>query len=131
MSDLIKILNEKGSVIALVGASDNPAKYGSVIYQNLKGKGIHVLPVNPNRPTILGDKAYPSLAELPEKPDIVNIVTPPAVTLSVLKECLKLKYLNVWLQPGASNEEVETFLKTNSFNYITERCTMAESQPLS
>jgi predicted CoA-binding protein len=130
MKDLISLLNSSGTRIALVGASENPSKYGSIIYRDLRGKGINVVPVNPNRGRIHGDRAYASLAELPQKPDIVNIVTPPEISLQILKECLSLGYLDVWLQPGAWDGQVEFFLKEHGFNYLVDACTMAQSSPL-
>jgi predicted CoA-binding protein len=127
MKDLIELLNSPGTRIALVGASENPSKYGSIIYRDLRRKGIDVVPVNPNSERIHGDRAYASLAELPQKPDIVNIVTPPEISLLILKECLPLGYLDVWLQPGASDERVELFLKENGFNYLVDSCTVVQS----
>jgi predicted CoA-binding protein len=127
---LIQLLNSPGTLVALVGASENPSKYGSIIYLNLKDKGIEIIPINPHREEVHGDKAYASLASLPNKPDVVNIVTPPQVTLKVLEECLSLGLFDVWLQPGASDKEVRRFLKENGFNYLINRCTMAESDHL-
>ena len=62
--------------VAVVGATDNSGKYGYVIYRDLKRKGYTIYPVNSNRSEIDGDKAYSRLAEIPEKPTIVNIVVP-------------------------------------------------------
>ncbi len=130
MEDLIKLLNSPGTLVALVGASEDPSKYGSIIYRDLRGKGINVVPVNPNRERIHGDRAYASLAELPQKPDIVNLVTPAEISLQILKQCHSLGYLDVWLQPGASDDKVEFFLKEHGFNYLTDSCTMALSKHL-
>ncbi len=127
MKDLIKLLNTPGTCVALVGATENAYKYGSIIYRDLRGKGLRVYPVTPNRRTVHGDRAYAVLSDLPEKPDIVNFVTPPEVSLEVLEECLSLEYLDVWLQPGASDERVEKFLKKHGFNYMVDFCTMVES----
>ena len=127
MEDLKSLLNRKGSKIALVGASENPQKYGSIIFKNLTGKGLEVVPINPNRKTVYGIKAYPALMQLPQKPDLINIVTPPHITLPILKQCLEADMMNVWLQPGAENEEVIQYLNAHPFNFLVNACTMVVS----
>jgi len=128
MKDIATLLQEPDTTVAIVGATDDPAKYGSVIYRDLKRKGFKVFPVNPGRDTVDGDKAYSTLADLPEKPTIVNIVVPPEKTLTVLKKCLELGLLNVWVQPGAESPEVLKFLQENPFNYLANACIMVESR---
>jgi len=128
MSDIETLLNDPETTIAVVGATDNPMKYGYVIYRDLKRKGYRVFPVNPNRTEVDGDPAYPSLAELPEKPTIVNIVVPPSVTIRILKKALELELDNVWLQPGAENPENLRFLQEHDFNYLANACIMVQSR---
>lgn len=128
MSDIATILSEPETTIAVVGATDNATKYGSVIYRDLKRKGYTVFPVNLNRAEVDGDRAYPTLDELPEKPTIVNIVVPPKVTLRILRQCLELGLDNIWLQPGAESPESLAFLQEHGFNYLANACIMIESR---
>ncbi len=128
MTDIATLLSEPETTVAVVGATDNPMKYGSVIYRDLKRKGYPVYPVNPNRTEVDGDKAYPSLDKLPESPTIVNIVVPPSVTIRVLKKSLELGLKNVWLQPGAESPESLAFLQEHGFNYLANACIMVESR---
>lgn len=128
MKDIATLLSEPETTVAVVGATDNPAKYGYVIYRDLKRKGYAVFPVNPRRKTVDSDAAYPSLKSLPEKPTIVNVVVPPEITESVVKECLELGLTNVWLQPGAESPESLDFLQRNGFNYLANACIMVESR---
>jgi predicted CoA-binding protein len=125
--DIASLLSEQNTTVAVVGATDNPSKYGYVIYRDLKRKGYRVFAVNPGRATVDSDPAYADLRKLPEKPTIVNVVVPPAVAASVLKECLELDLLNVWLQPGAESPENLAFLQENGFNYLANACIMVES----
>ena len=90
MLDILQLLDEPGTTIALVGATDNPSKYGHTIYHDLKRKGYAVIPVNPQRDTVDGDKAYEKVGDIPEPPTIVNFVIPPRFTLHVLRQCLEL-----------------------------------------
>ena len=124
----LELLSEPGIIIAVVGASDNPEKFGHDIYRDLKRKGYRVFPVNPNRKTIDGDPSYPNLQSLPETPDIVNLVVPPEVTLIVALECLKLGITHLWLQPGAESPEVLEFLQDNGLNYVAGACVMVKTR---
>jgi predicted CoA-binding protein len=126
--DIASLLADEGTTVAVVGATDNPAKYGYVIYRDLKRKGYRVLAVNPGRPTVDSDPSYPDLASLPEKPTIVNLVVPPASGMSVLKECLALGLQNIWLQPGAESPEILAFLQEHDLNYLANACIMVTSR---
>ncbi|RMF68057.1 MAG: CoA-binding protein [Calditrichaeota bacterium] len=126
--DIAALLDEPDTTIAVVGATDDPAKYGSVIYRDLKRKGYTVYPVNPNRNTVDGDPAFATLADLPVKPTIVNFVVPPPVTLKILRTCLEMGLKNVWLQPGAESPAVLRFLQENGFNYLANACIMVQSR---
>ncbi len=99
-------LDRDDPLIAIVGATDHPGKYGGIIYRNLKAKGYRVVGVNPGRSMVDGDRAFPSLVDLPESPDIINVVIPPDRTLSLLDEVAQIENAAVWIQPGAANEAV-------------------------
>ena len=128
MKDLIALLAEPDTTVAVVGASKDPAKYGNVIYRDLRQKGFAVFAVNPNRTHVAGDEAFPSLKALPAKPTIVDMVVPPAVGARVLRECLDLGLMNVWLQPGAESPENLAFLRERGFNYIADDCIMVHTR---
>lgn len=128
MKDIAQILDQPDTTIAVVGATDNPAKYGYVIYRDLKTKGFVVYPVNKLRETVDGDPTFATLADLPEKPTIVNIVVPPEETLLILSQCLGLGLMNVWVQPGAESPSALSMLQENGFNYLANACIMVESR---
>ena len=128
MNDIATLLHRDDTTVAVVGATDDPDKYGSVIYRDLKNKGFSVYAVNPKRDTVDGDPAYASLAALPVEPTIINIVVPPQVTLRVLEQALELDLRNVWIQPGAESPEVMTFIQENDFNYMANSCIMVRSR---
>lgn len=89
-------------VWAVVGASDDPAKYGNRIYRTLKAAGYRVYPVNLRAATIDGDPAYPRVTDLPEPPAVVDIVIPPGPgTLDVVRDAHDALARAVWFQPGA------------------------------
>lgn len=93
---------------AVVGVSTNPEKYGYLVYQSLKTHHKTVYPVNPNAPEIDGDTCYASLADLPEKPEVVVSVVPPAVTEDLVGQLADLGIQNLWMQPGAESDAAIT-----------------------
>jgi acetyl coenzyme A synthetase (ADP forming)-like protein len=75
--------------IAIIGATENPGAVGRTVVENLQKIKFPggVFPVNPKRPTILGLKAYPNIAAVPEKCDLAVIITPAATVAGVIREC--------------------------------------------
>lgn len=88
---------------AVVGASEDPNKYGHMCYASLVNRGRTAYPINPKAKTILGNPAYPNLASLPEKVPAVSIITPPAVTEKVIDDAVAAGVKIVWMQPGAES----------------------------
>ena len=129
MNDIVALLDRPGTVIAVVGANDHPSKYGNIIYRDLRAKGISVRAVNPYRGSVAGDPCWRSLADLPEPPTIVNIVVPPARTLEVLNECVRLGLRTVWIQPGAADDAVRAFVADQGLEAAIDDCIMVESRP--
>lgn len=125
---LVDLLDSAETTIAVVGATTNPSKYGNIIYHDLKSKGFKVFAVNPYRDEVDGDPCWRSLADLPEAPTIVDIVVPPARTLTVLQECLDLGLMNVWIQPGAGDQAVREFVETHDFNGLVGPCIMVAAR---
>lgn len=128
MDTISTLLNEGDPVVAVVGATDNPRKYGNVIYRDLKEKGFRVYPVNATRDTVDGDHVFASLADLPEPPDIVNFVVPPTRTLRVLKQAKELGFTTVWVQPGAESDDVLNYLDDQNFDYLVNACIMVRAR---
>lgn len=125
---LIEEFLDKRNIIAVVGASREPEKYGHLVYKDLKLGGYRVYPVNPNATEILGDKCYPSLEVLPVKPDVVDTVVPLKVTEEIVKTCKTLGINKVWMQPGSESEAAIRFCRDNGISVIYDLCIMVERQ---
>ncbi len=113
-------------VYAVVGVSTNTEKYGYKVYRDLKEGGYTVYPVNPMYEDIFGDRCYPDLASLPEKPEVVEFVCPPAVTEKMLTETAALGIGKAWMQPGAESPRAIRFCEENGIKAIHDLCVMAE-----
>lgn len=95
---------------AVVGASENPDKFGYKIYKKLKDRGYKVYPVNPNYDNILGEACYKNLASIPEKPEVIDMVVAPKHGMATIEEAAELGIRNIWLQPGAYNDELMSLI---------------------
>ena len=128
-SEVLATLRLRGpkTRIAVAGASENPDKYGNIIVRNLKAKGYTVLPVNPSSSAIEGLKVAHSLAEVEKPVDILVMVTPPSVTLGVLKEAARLGVAAVWLQDGSFDDAVLEYARTAPFKTVHHACVMVMS----
>jgi hypothetical protein len=124
--DLTHDFLRKEHIFAVVGVSRDPVKYGHQVYKDLKAAGYKVYPVNPYIDEVPGDKCYPSLSDLPEKPDVVDTVVPPAVTEEIVAECKALGIDKVWMQPGSESEKAIEFCKRNSIKVVHNVCVMVK-----
>ncbi len=88
---------------AVVGASDDPAKFGHHVFAAYLRHDRRAYPVNPRSQTILGHPTFPNLAALPERVEAVSIITPPAVTEQVMDDIISAGVKHVWMQPGAES----------------------------
>lgn len=120
----------KENVFAVIGVSINPKKYGHQVYKDLKEAGYTVYPVNSHLDEILGDRCYHSLSELPEIPDVVNIVVPPEVTEKIVAECKALGIERIWMQPGSESEQAIEFCRRNNIKVVHDLCVMVKRMEL-
>jgi len=126
MENLVKdFLGQKR--FAVVGSFRNEGKYAYKIMKDLAAKGYEVFPVNPKTDRVDGRVCYKSVGDIPFDVDVVDVVTPPSVTATVLKECLQKGIKRAWLQPGAESEEVIKFCHDNNIKVIHSVCVMLES----
>ena len=121
---MLDTLEDKNNLIALVGASNDPTKYGNKILLDLVKKGYTVAPVNNKEKTIAGIKSYKNILDLKESPSIINFVVPPSIGFQVTKELVENKFDNFWYQPGAESEKISYFLNENNKNFIDDKCIM-------
>ncbi len=124
LSKATALLGSAKTRIAVVGASNEPSKYGNIIVKDLMAHGYQVFPVNPKEATIAGLPAYRSLADVPQPVDIVNVVTPPAVTLRVLDDASKAGVGLVWLQDGSFDQAVIDASAAAPFQTVHHACIM-------
>jgi len=92
--------------IAIIGASNDPRKYGNKAVRAYVQKGYTVYPVNLNEERIEGLPAFRTIRDVPERPQLVSVYLPPALTLRVLPDIAAKGCDELWLNPGTESEEV-------------------------
>ncbi len=111
---------------AVVGANNNEDKFGCKIFKFVDATGKYaVYPVNPGLTEVQGQKCYPAIGDLPEKPDVVDVVVPPRVGEQIMRDCAAAGVKYVWLQPGADAPEVAKLAEELGLTVI-KACVMAE-----
>jgi predicted CoA-binding protein len=112
--------------IAVVGISDNPMKPSFYVSEYMQQHGFQLLPVNPAVETVLGEKSYASLADLPLKPDVVNVFRLPKFIPDIVDEMLSLGLKNLWVQQGIVNLEAAAQAEAGGIRVVMDRCIMVE-----
>ena len=124
MPNLIqKYANEP--VWAVVGASNNPRKFGNRIYRTLRTAGYTVYAVNSRENEVEGDMAYASLLDLPQPPTVVDMVVPPYLALEVVQQAKEAGAKAIWFQPGAEDAEAIRWAKANGLD-VVEDCILVQ-----
>jgi predicted CoA-binding protein len=111
-------------VWAVVGVSQDRSKFGNRIYRSLRDSGYVVYPVNPKGGELEGAKVYPTLADLPATPDVVDLVVPPAVTEQIVREAHELGLSRIWMQPGAESQVAIDYCHAHGIEVIYDACAM-------
>ncbi len=113
---------KKENAIAVVGVSANPEKWGYKVYKTLKQMFRKVYAVNPRHAEISGEKCYPDLNSLPEKPDVVITVVPPKVTEEIVRTAKELGIRKIWMQPGSESRGAVEFCRKNRIECVHSSC---------
>jgi uncharacterized protein len=128
-SELRKIYDLKN--IAVVGMSKNEGKPAHFVPKYLIEHGYNVIPINPTITEVLGRKSYPSIADIPDNVDVVDVFRKSEDVPVVVMDAMKKKGIKViWMQEGIYNEEAERKAKENGMDVVYNRCMMAEHKRL-
>jgi uncharacterized protein len=124
--DPVTELLKRARVIAVVGLSDNPMRpsYGVTAY--MQSQGYRIVPVNPQLESCLGEKAYPTLLEVPEKIDIVNIFRRPEFVEEVVDQAIQLKVPAIWMQEDVVHEKAAEKARSAGIFVVMDRCILKD-----
>jgi len=112
--------------IAIVGLSANPLRASNFVGFYLKRHGYRVIPVNPRETEILGEKSYPSLTDVPEHVDLVDVFRAPDALPAIAQEAVSIAAGGLWCQFGVINEEGARIAEDGGLAVVVDRCLKVE-----
>ena len=118
----LKQLLTDAATIAIVGASSNPDKASYGIMQKLQKAGYRVIPVNPRETEILGERSYPSLVDVPERMDIVDVFRRAEDTPAIADEAVTIGAKALWLQTGIVSEDAAARAIAGGLTVVMDAC---------
>ena len=116
--------------IAVVGLSNSPLRPSHGVAAYMQTHGYRIIPVNPAIDSVLGEKAYKSLAEVPGKIDIVDIFRRSEFVPEVVDEAIKLRVPVIWMQEGVVHEAAAEKARKAGIFVVMDRCILKEHHKL-
>jgi len=127
----VKEIFDTVKTIAVLGLSPDTTKDSHRVAAYLQAHGYKIIPVYPKGDTILGEKVYNSLAEIPEAVDMVNIFRKPAALDAIADACIARGDVKVfWAQKGIVNNEAAKKAKDAGMKVVQNQCSMVEHRTL-
>jgi uncharacterized protein len=129
-SDPIYELLSRVKTIAVVGLSDSPMRPSHGVSAYMQAEGYKIIPVNPRIAEALGEKAYPSLLEVPlavrERIDLVDVFRRPEYVDEIVEQAIQLKIPAIWMQEGVINERAAEKARKAGMFVVMDRCVLKE-----
>jgi len=116
----------RAKTIAVVGLSDSPLRPSHGVSAYLQAQGYRIIPVNPQIAEALGEKSYPSLVDIPEKIDVVDVFRRPEFVDEIVEQAIQLKIPAMWLQEGVINERAAEKARKAGMFVVMDHCILKE-----
>ena len=125
-SEEIRDLLSNSKTIAVVGLSDKPWRPSHGVSEYMQTQGYRIIPVNPNLTEVLGEKAYASLDEVPERVDIVDIFRRSELVEPAVDAAIRKGARAIWMQEGVVNQAAARKAQEAGLAVIMDRCILKE-----
>ena len=122
MSRGVREILESSRTVAVVGASRDAGKPSGKIPHLLQHRGWRVIPVNPNVEELLGERAYPSLLDIREPIDVVDVFRPAAEAPEIARQAVAIGAKALWLQLGITSEAARKIAEEAGLDYVEDLC---------
>ena len=123
-------LLRNSKTIAVVGLSGSRWRPSYGVSEYMQVAGYRIVPVNPNEAEVLGQKAYPTLEDIPEPVDLVNIFRQSQFVPEIVESAIRIGAKGVWMQEGVVHEEAARRAKEAGLEVVMDRCILKEHQAL-
>ncbi|MEU8819384.1 CoA-binding protein [Actinoplanes sp. NPDC048796] len=125
VKDIQRVLHTS-KTIAIVGLSNNSLRASYFVGYYMKRHGYKVIPVNPREPEILGETSYPSLRDVPEPVDVVNVFRAPSAVPQIASDAVTIGAKTLWCQFGVISSEGAQTATDGGLTVIMDRCLKVE-----
>lgn len=125
-ADPIHDLLSRVKTIAVVGLSDSPMRPSHGVSAYMQAQGYRIIPVNPQVREALGETSYPSLLDVPEKIDLVDVFRRPEYVDEIVGQAITLKIPAIWLQEDVINERAAQKARDAGMFVVMDRCILKE-----
>ena len=122
----LRALFERIQTIAVVGLSPQPARPSYRVAQAMQRYGFRIVPVRPLVDSVLGEKAYATLADIPFKVDLVDVFRAAEHVPAIVEQCLALHLPSIWIQEGIVHDAAAHLAQTGGMTVVMDRCLLKE-----
>ena len=126
INDNITELLKNAKTIAVVGLSDSPFRASHGVSAYMQAQGYKIIPVNPTIESALGEPSVPTLLDVKEKIDIVDVFRRPEFVPEVVDQAIQLKVPAIWLQEGVVHEAAADKARQAGITVIMDKCILKE-----
>jgi predicted CoA-binding protein len=126
----IKEILERYKTIAVVGLSSQAWRASYSVSQYMQSVGYRIIPVNPRETEVLGEKAYPSLDDVPEPFEIVNIFRRSEYVPDIVEAAIRRRARVVWMQLGVVHEDAAARAREAGLDVVMDRCILQDHAAL-
>jgi len=130
MTSITELL-KTSRVIAVVGLSGKKHRPSYGVSEYMQRAGYRIIPVNPHESTVLGEKSYESVEEVPEKIDIVNVFRRSEFVPELVEQAIRVGARAIWLQEGVVHAEAAERARQAGLFVVMDRCILKEHRRLS
>ena len=122
----IKDILETYRTIAVIGLSSQPWRPSYSVSQYMQNAGYRIIPVNPHEREVLGERAYPSLDDVPETVEIVDIFRRPEYVPEIVEAAIRRNCRVIWMQLGVVNDAAAARARAAGLDVVMDRCILQD-----
>jgi len=124
VTDIAERILTSARTIAVVGLSADPRRPSHGVARYLQRAGYRIIPVNPNVDEVLGERAYPSLRQIPQPVDVVEVFRRSEFVGPIVDDAIAIKASAVWLQDGVVDEDAAARARASGLDVVMDDCMM-------
>lgn len=126
----MKQLLQSTRTIAVVGLSEKADRPSNHVSAYMQAQGYRIIPVNPTVTSILGERCYPTLRDIPEPVDMVDVFRRSDAVPAIVNEAIAIGAKSLWLQEGVIHEEAAAQAKAAGLQVVMDQCVLKEHERL-